>query len=459
MFTLNRTMVIILLIFFSLKGKSIYEINEVKSQIEIPPTTKDFNFTSVKLSKILKPEFKNKNEIILRRKFDYDEYQFYKGTVRSTYMSELIKFMPEDSIEILLDKKFYKRPNDNPDNDILNVYFSNSSIFVENCAKLYYYENGWQKIDLYREDSAPITLLTYPDSVTVFINGINRGVTPLILKNLSPGFKVVNFNKDGYYSYEILFEKKIDIPELKRVVMQKMPNTPIGTYIDPETYSSGSEESLYFLLNSLENTRNEYIHLNERIDFAEKQYLDNYPSNEIRGEFENVYSFERRKRLYEKIKEAGLSNLNKDLLTDLYDLEEKNLFLSTYLEKLKRKEYYRFFSSENIELGNYDINKEIFPITIEINEWGHNFTFQGELSIPYSKALTFKSSIKESLLKLTYKSVISYNKNIEEQLLKYEYSNYSLLYKGGEYKILGELKLRIENNNLPPTVLKRDNYE
>lgn len=453
-----RIGIIIILIFsLSLKSQSIYEIsNNTSNEISIPPVSDNFKFSSINFEKIDSIHRDNKN-VILRRKFGLQKYSFYKGVVKDEYFSNLIKFIPEVNIEKLLSKKFFKRANDNPDNDIINVYFYKNAIYVENLAKIYYYDKGWKKIDLFKKDTAPLTFLSFPESVNVFIDDINYGVTPLVLKEISPGTKIINFKKPGFYCYEFIVNKTIDIPILKRVIMHKMPIAPIGTYIDPETFSHGSIESIALLVNLLNNFRKEYEHLNQRIEKSEFDYIQNYPVLNPKSEFENINTFNRRKDIYKKIRDAGLVNLNIDLVSELFDIEQRILNLTKYLELLKRRQYRRFFESENLQIGNYDVIKEEFPIQISVNDGGHNFFIDGKLKIPFSMAERFKLEVDETLIKVMYRSIISLNNNNIENFLSYEYTGISILYKGSEYNIKGEIEFKSNEEQIQSTALKRDN--
>lgn len=436
-------------------AQSIYDIKyERNKKIEIPSLNSDFQFSTISLKKVDTLEnFQNK--VLLRRKFDIQQYSYYEGVVKTEYFKNLDRFIPEKSIKNLLTKKFYKRVNDNPENDILNVYFFENSIYIENHSKIFYYENGWNKIENYREDSAPVSFLSYPDSVSVFIDGINYGLTPLVLKEITPGVKVVTFKKSNYYCYDFLINKTVDIPLLKRIIMHEMPETPEGTFIDPETYSHGSNESINLLVDILNNYHKEYEIINEKIRVSKDNYLNKYPKLEIQTEFEDEITFQRRKEIYLEIRDAGLSNLNNEEISELYSIEKKVLTLTTYLEKLKRREYCRFFNTDRLEIGLYDSYKEKFPVKIKVNEAGHNFCMNGEIFIPYSKAERFKNDYVNSLIKVTYISRINIDETVNENLLNYEYSNLSILYKGCEYRILGEIEI-VNDNKLEQTVLKDD---
>ncbi len=343
MFKLGKSKVLVFLLYVSIKAQSIYEVGEnKKSDINILPISSDFRFSILEFKKVENINIES-NKVILRRKFGSKDYIFYEGEIESQYFADLERFIPTIPIESLLQKRIYKRANDNPDNDILNVYFFGNSLYIENVAKIYYYDNGWKKLDLYKKDSAPITFLSYPDSVSVFINGVNYGTTPLVLKELMPGIKIVEYRKPNYYCYEFLIRKNIDIPILKRIIMQEMPVSPIGTYIDPESYSHGSVESINLLIETLNNYHKEYSHKNEIIKSVKRNYLENYPKLKAIGEFENINSYNKRREMYLKIREAGLINLNSDLISELFDIEQKTLHLTNYLEELKRRQYCRFF--------------------------------------------------------------------------------------------------------------------
>lgn len=446
----------ILLSVLSLQSQTIYEIEKnVQHNIEIPPVSNKFQFSSISFDKI-DSVYHDEENVILRRKFDLQDYSFYKGIVQDEYFSGLIKFIPEIPIEKLLKKKFFRRANDNPDNDIINIYFYKNSIYVENLAKIYYYDKGWKKIDLFKKDSAPLTFLSYPESVNVFIDDINYGITPLVLKELSPGIKIINFKKPGFYCYEFMVNKTIDIPILKRVIMQKMPIAPIGTFIDPETFSHGSMESIGLLIDLLDNYRKEYNHLSKRIENSEFSFINNYPALDPKSEFENINTFNRRKEIYKKIRDAGLVNLNIDLVSETFDLEQKILNLTKYLEKLKRRQYRRFFNSNNLQIENYDVIKEEFPILITVNNGGHNFFINGKISVPFSEAERFKNENDKTLIKVMYRSIITLNNSNLENFLSYEYTGISILFKGSEYKVEGEIEFKNIEEKIQSTALKRD---
>lgn len=445
--------IIFLLTVYTVNSENIYEINEaVNKEITIQPSEIDFKFKTLQLDKI--DSIDNlENKIILRRKFGTDSYVFYEAKAQSEYFSDLERFIPKEDIKKLLDKKFFKRTNDNPNNDILNVYFYRNSVFIENVAKIYYYKNGWQRLQLYQEDSAPITFLSYPDSVDVLINGINYGKTPLILNEITPGINIIEYKKNDYYCYEFLINKNIDIPILKRVIMQRMPVAPEGTYIDPQSYSHGSSESIRLLISTLNRYNKEYNHISQAINNAKSDYIKKYPPLQPIKEFENINTFNRRKNIYIQNREAGLLNVNNSLVSELYDVEQKLLYLTNYLEIVKRRQFNRFYNSEKFNLGSYDVYKEEFPITIRVNEDSHNFNLTGTLSIPFSKAEQFKNDVKNSLVKINYKCRILTDGLESDNFLVYEYTGLSVLYKGSEYRVDGEFEL-FNDKEISNTVMK-----
>ncbi len=111
------------------------------------------------------------------------------------------------------------------------------------------------------------------------------------------------------------------------------------------------------------------------------------------------------------------------------------------------------FPSNNISIGTYDINKQIFPIQININNGGHSFYLNGNVKIQFTIAERFKNDFNNSLIKVNYISRIIIDKIENENLLSYEYTNVSILYRGGEYTVDGDIQIN-KMEEIPPTVLR-----
>ena len=393
------------------------------------------------LSRVDEPPELNPGEILLRRRFGPDEYGLYLGKRKKESYSSLSAFIPPQGLTTrnFIYRKLYMQETDNPNMDMTNVYFDNDYIYVENAAKIIYFEGDWKEISMIDQGSTALTITSYPLNATVIIDDVERGETPLTLKNVLTSFVIVKVIKDGYYQREAFLNlTSVNYLE-KNFALQKMIQSTVGAYVNPESYTSEDAESLDELDKQVEKLKKQIDIQKEKNDDALAQFEKEFPSFPLQGEFEKTADFLQRKELYNQKKKSGKMAVMLEGEPKVHKLEGDLHKLTKYRAEIENRLYFRYLPANALNLDRYEPDLEYFPVDIRINEGGHDFSFSGTMQVPLSMAPEFKQNLVEGRLKLTYRNRI-FKEALEEGKIKilYEYTKLSILYKGGEYTLDGK---------------------
>lgn len=403
------------------------------------------------LASITMPHDLQLDEILLRRRFGKETYGLYKGKKNNEAFKTLSAFPIRSghSLESIIYKKLYMQKVDNLNMDMINVYFDNNMLYVENAAKVFVYDSIWHTIPMVRKSNGILTIHSFPDSAIVFVDGIKKGNTPIKITEMSQDVAVIEVRKDGYYKSEIILSLSMDSDITRKIILSKMVDAPNGTYIDPDSYTAENRESVDAVCEEIALLKTKISEQKENNEKALIECNDSYPPFTIQKEFEKTETYLKRKELYYEKKKATKMSVVLNGKPKLHLLEEKLLLLEKTYSVIENRLYYKHISASTINLKRYIPDKEYFPITINVKEKGHNFTLSGVLPISVSMASDIKENLNNALLKLTYRNKIFVENNLETKTkILYEYTKFSLLYKGGEFEFEGTCTFPDSNTQL-----------
>lgn len=393
------------------------------------------------LIRIDEPPHLNSGEIILRRRFGPDEYGLYLGKRNKKSFTILSAFSPPQGLTArnFMYRKLYMQQTDNPNMDMTNVYFDNDYIYVENAAKILYFEGGWKEISLLDHNGVTLSITSFPTGATVIIDGVERGETPLTIKNLPSPFAIVKIFKEGYYQSESFCNLSTTPLIEKKFILPKMIESTEGAYINPESYTSEDGESLNELDKQIVKLKKKIEKQQEENKEALAQFEREFPPFPPQGEFEKTADFLQRKELYEQKKKSGEMAVILEGEPKVHKLEDDLHKLTKYRAEIENRLYYQYLPARVLNLKRYEPDLEYFPVDIRVDKGGHNFTFSGVIQIPLSMGPEFKQNLSEGRLKLTYRNrIFKPEQTAAKTKILYEYTKISVLYKGGEYVLEGK---------------------
>ncbi len=393
------------------------------------------------LTTLQKPRQRNPGEIILRRRFESDVYALYLGKRTKDSYNTLSVFKPPQpfGIDNFIGRKLYLQQTDNPNMDIANVYFDNECIYVENAAKIFFFEDGWNKIPMTEPGTRALNVLSYPESATVIIDGIERGRTPLHLSAMASAYIIVKVRKEGYYCTESFVNLHSEQETTRNFVLQEMIPSTEGSYCDPNAMTAENPEGLAELEEQIETLKKSLDQQKEKSRDALERFETEFPEFLPQGEFEKTGDFLQRKELYLQKKNSGKIAIMAKSSPRVYRIEEDLLKLTRYRSEIENRLYFRFLPANLIRISRYEPDLEFFPVDMRVNESGHNFIFSGVLQMPLATAPLFKQEIDKAVLKLAYRNTI-FKQDVQQIRPKilYGYVKMSLLFKGGEYTLEGK---------------------
>ncbi len=393
------------------------------------------------LFRIEEPTELNPGELLLRRRFGPNDYGLFLGKQRKDAFPGLSAFMPPVgfSAQNFIYRKLYMQETENPNMDMTNVYFDNELIFVENAAKIYFWETGWKMIPLLKQSDLLLTITSFPDSATVIIDGVELGTTPLTLGDLRASFAIITVRKEGYYQNESFVSLDKGGKITRRFILPKMIASTVGAYVNPYAYTFENRESVDELDKQIERLKQKIERQKEINEKSVTEFENEYPPFPSQGEFEKTDDFLKRKELYEQEKKDGKIALKAKSSPKVLTLENELMTLVKYRTEIENRLYHRYFSTNVIHMYRYEPDLEYFPVDIRVNDGGHNFAFSGILQLPLSVAPDFKKNLQQGRLKLTYRGRIfkPEQEGMKTRIL-YEYTRLSILFRGSEYPLEGK---------------------
>lgn len=286
------------------------------------------------------------SKFFLRKKFG-NKYCLFDGIRQSGSKLSVFK-LPDGKKPLHFARvKFYRKEDDNLNNDIEEVYFDDNYIYVENIIRICYInENGiLDYINMISNAYSPITVLSEPEGAQVFINNEYVGETPYYLSSSKEPYIVIRVRKKGYYVLEYFASLLSNEGITKKFVLMKMPKVYYGSvYLEPNSYYAEDSSSL--------NNLNEMI---SKVDNDIKMLAEGN-IHDLSNNFQNLYMTKR--------------------------------FLNQYKTELDNRIYRQYFSAYNlnIEKGVHDV-----------------LLLRGKFDIPINEIENVKLNLDECYLKMEYK--------------------------------------------------------
>lgn len=159
-----------------------------------------------------------------------------------------------------------------------------------------------------------------------------------------------------------------------------------------------------------------------------------------RDEFEKEREFKARiakeKEQAEKERKDELAQLDRRLAAETDPLR-------TEIKRLSEKEYNLDSSAVALELGLYDVDKELFPVTLKNRSpEGIKIAMNGSITLPLSSARTFKQQWQSGLVRPEVRA--RPNGEIIRVAIANDADNYLMIYENGDFVTIAEKKRREE---------------
>ena len=434
-------MKLILLFYISILSLQLYsqEYDIVEKIQQDSIITDHFSFNSISMSKIELSDIGKNTGLVFRKKFAPNSYSFYYADLSKEYLQNVYPFRIPFSMDMnfFLKKKLFIQESLNLNDDISNVYFDNDFIYLSGVSRLYYFDAGWKVLRKTKVNVDGIKLLSEPDGATVMVNTKIVGKTPFELGNFQEKYLTAKFLKDGYYQYQIFIENGQENLEIKKVLLTKKVEAPVGTYISPDAFCMESVESFNRVVSALKKERVKLYLLVENMRNSIVNYEKRYPAMPVQNEFEPDTLYQKRRSLYVRIRDNGKFHLSIKNSAEIYEQERTIIFLESELQKIYHREYVTYLLGDKLKVNKY--RNDIFAFEVTQCNVGLNpeIIINGRLYMSPQTAKDYRVNIKNSLLKLTYKNVIKDDGKFGDvRFCGYRYTKFSVLFNGSEYPVV-----------------------
>lgn len=346
--------------------------------------------TNTTLTQVLEPpEQLQQGQVLLRRRFSADEYGLYLGIMNPKAYRELSAFKPADELSIkdFLNRKLYEAAN--PVMDIDNVYFDGDLIYVQNMAKVYYFDGDWQVIDMLNELPCRLNITSEPVGASVYVNEEFKGTTPVYLGATYKPTAVVRVDLKGYFIAEEFIYLTPGVLVEKHFSLKKKPVFDDGSDIDISAYTAENTESVIEMKQRIETVRESVRKIVRDSTGAVQKFINDYPPLKPKDQFETTEEYMKRKKEYEARFDAEKLDLSSKFMEEHKRMLDIIPQMETYLEKIKEREYTKYFDGSILKLSEYNADSGYFPVSMKVNEKGFVFTFRGKLIIPRDEAREF----------------------------------------------------------------------
>jgi hypothetical protein len=376
-------------------------------------------------------------EFVLRRRFGPGQYGLYIGHKGNDSRELLSAFKPPpDGAEPLafVNTKFYIRESDNPNQDIVNVYFDAVCIYVENAVRIYCRRGAWESIAMLTRQPATLSITSTPAGAAVYLNDRFAGVSPLYdLTVFSPSI-VVRIKAAGYYLLEkcIVFGDRAAVTE--HFAPSKMIPPAYGVCIDPESYSAEVPESVSALETRIRALAVRAGETPDETPATDTALRATAPLLRPQGEFEKSDDYF---RMQQRAVRVGMRQAGSAIDPVDSGVVEELALLRRYRAELDNRRYQRYFMPAGLTIDRYDPDREYFPLALRIDDDCFHFSFQGFIAIPIGYAPDFKTERDCARLRLDYRNRIFGGQNNSSPRIYYEPAGLFVLYKGREYRLEG----------------------
>jgi len=388
------------------------------------------------------PESLQNGQVLLRRRFRANEYGLYLGIMNHKGYKRLSAFRPPEKLDVstFVNRKLYESRSENPDQDIENVYFDGKFIYVVNVATVYFHDSIWNEMKMLDVLPSRLNITSEPSGASIYLNNEYKGTTPCFLGAFFEQTAVVRLEMKGYFIAEHFVDLVSGSLVEKHITLMKKPVFDDGTEIDIEAYAAENTESVLEIQQRIETLKKSVKQIEKDSLKAVRSFRDNYPEITPKDQFETTEEFENRQKKYTAKFDSELTELKQQF--NEKRLRVLNIIpqVETYLDNIKEREYKKYFDGDSLKLSHYNADKGFFPVSLNINETGFKFSFNGKLYIPRDEAKEFYSKgTKSGKIILTYKNwLISIPKDTVKQNFYVYFTAFQLKFKDINYELRGE---------------------
>ncbi len=209
-----RTITIILLFFTTLLAS--YKVT-IQRELDLTIPQSGNTIIIPSLGKTLTPtkrvRFSVKGDILLRRRFSPKEYILYQGKMHQNAGKKsvnLMRFRRPKNLPLTeaLSLKFFDKKSNNPNQDIINIYFDKKHIYVQGFARIFYnHSNRWHILESEfikqpsqkTKTTGDLAITSNPAGAKIYLNGKSTKLTtPNYLKNIPEGEQLLTLRKRFY---------------------------------------------------------------------------------------------------------------------------------------------------------------------------------------------------------------------------------------------------------------------
>jgi len=407
----------------------------VKSKGAVPANENEIisSYDGGALQQLAEFALENNNALVMRRRYGPGEYLLYHGKKNETSGALISAFRIPDSVAVgdFVYQKFYLTEFLNTNLDIPTVYFDSTMIYVENAARLFYYDQGWRVMEMIAYLPSYVNMQSEPSGATILVDNRIVGKTPQLIGPFYKRALVVTLQKEGHRPQELFLNLYPGENRQKQVLL---PKTGWDNFSRPATMTDMA--SLHELAAHIEDLSGEIEMQKERNVRLMEQWEREYTPPPSRGEFEKSEIYKKRTDLYKKEKINKKTEMLSRTINHLYRLEKELIDLEAYRSVVEQKLFRQVLTEAEILIERYDADYEFFPVEIKVNEAGHGFTFFGRLYIPITAAQLLRESQGQCTLDLYFKYRIIKHRN--ELKPFYVYAGFYVLFRGQKYTLKGE---------------------
>jgi formylglycine-generating enzyme required for sulfatase activity len=382
-------------------------------------------------------------QLILRRKFGVDNYSLFAGRLKSGASDKLSVFkMPAGiSFANAVNIKFYTS-EDNGKNgsttDITDAYFDGELLYLDNRSSVsFQWQGSWQTLKALAERPSSLTVTSEPAGAKIFIDGVEKGLTPYTISSIFEPSVVIRLQKEGFYIQEDFVDLQGGKQVSKNFKLIPAVRFSDNTIVDATAYTAENTEDADEIANRITAIDGQIKLVKEKSNTALADFEKAFPAIVPQDEFEKLTEFAERKNRYFQDKSTKKAQLTGEYDVKVADLIKVQSKIREYLVKVEGREYSRFFDGSLLQLGKYDPDNEFFPVTANIKESQFEFTFSGKLAISRDRAREFKQGgTGQGKLKLVY-----LNKKIKVGQAAYFVflKDFSMKFKDADYTLNGEI--------------------
>ena len=377
-------------------------------------------------------------EFLLRRRFSASQHGLFTGKINESAYTKLSVFRQPAGITLQTATgfKFYSQEMNNPDLDLPNVYFDNEFVYVENAARLFYYDKSWKILNMLIDRPAFLSVNSEPQGAQVYIDNVLKGITPWQSGPLFSTTAVVQTRKDGYYIQEIFVNLQGGVAVSKNFILTKKVTFADGSEVDSQAFTAENTESVEELelrISELKATNGEW---QNKMRESISSFNQAYPALQSQDEFEKNTEFAERKLRYELQKDSSMNLIKLEWQNRINSLDKAVSKVEQYKSTVESRVYSKALPSTSLLVERYDAENERFPISFSATDAVFDFKLTGTLSIPVDVAREFKQRISQSVVMVSYRNkAIKTGVGGHSERKYYDFESIKLKFKDKEYPV------------------------